>query len=82
MEEGAVPTCLSVGSFLVSFGATQKEAVFCFIVLFIYFGCARSSLMLGLFSTYGERDLLFIATHGFLNVECGHMGSEVAVPRL
>lgn len=43
--------------------------------------------MLGLFSTYGEQDLLFIAVHRFLNalaslVECGHMGSEVAVPRL
>ena len=43
--------------------------------------------MLGLFSTYGERDLLFIAMHRFLNaltslVECGHMSSEVVVPRL
>ena len=45
------------------------------MVLFIYFGCTRSSLMFGLFSAYSERDLLFIAVHRFLNalaslVEC------------
>ena len=36
-----------------------------FIYLFI-FGCARSSLLLGLFSSCSERGPLFIAVHGLL----------------
>lgn len=35
------------------------------MVLFLYFGCARSSLMFGLFSAYGERTCFFIACTGF-----------------
>ena len=35
------------------------------ILLFIYFGCAGSSLLLRLFSSCGG-GLLFIAVHGFL----------------
>ena len=35
-------------------------------ILFIIFGCVGSSLLRGLFSSWGERGLLFIAVHGLL----------------
>ena len=39
---------------------------FIFINYLFIFGCARSSLLQGLFSSHGEQGLLFVAEHGLL----------------
>ena len=62
--------------------------------LFLYpcvFGCAVSSLLCGLFSSYGKQELLFIAVCGFLIAEAslvaklrlqGSQASGAVAPRL
>ena len=49
-----------------------------FIYLFLFFGYAGSSLLRGLFSSYGKPELLFTAVHRLLIV----MASLVAEHRL